>query len=101
MRITVRNKLNIWEIISLRIGISIYTGWVTVATILNVSFFLKSLGFKDPNAGFTENQWCPIILWIALVIYWTVTWLERNPAYGIVFLWAVIAIRANPINSGV
>ena len=54
MRITVRNKLNTWEIIFLRIGVAIYTGWVTAATILNVSFVLQAFGMSDPNAGFTE-----------------------------------------------
>jgi len=93
MRITTRNKLNNWEFISLRIGFSIYTGWVTAATILNAVFLLKSWGFKNPNAGLSENEWCPVLSWIAMVIYMVATFMERNPVYGIIFLWATAAIR--------
>ena len=93
MKISTRNHLNNWEFVSLRIGFSIYTGWVTAATILNVCFVLKSHGFADPNAYLSEAEWCPVILWVALAIYWYATYQERNPAYGIVFIWVVIAIR--------
>jgi len=48
MMISVRRSLNIYEIIGLRIGFSIYSGWVTAATILNITIFLKSVGIKEP-----------------------------------------------------
>jgi len=94
MQISLRNKLNNWEFVGLRLGFSIYTGWVTAATILNICFFLKSIGFRDPSAWLSENDWCPVILWVALAIYWLCTYNERNPVYGVVFLWVVSAIRA-------
>ena len=50
-------ELNMIEAISLRGGFSIYSGWVTVATILNTSFLLKRLGLADPDIlyGFDEE----------------------------------------------
>jgi hypothetical protein len=39
------SDLNGWEIALLRCGFSIYVGWVTAATILNVAYFSKANGF--------------------------------------------------------
>jgi len=94
MRHSTRSKVNIPEFIGLRIGFTIYSVWVTAATILNVTFFLKSLGFEEPNAGFTEHVWTVIVLWVALVIYWACTFVERNPLYGFVLFWVISAIRS-------
>ena len=47
-----------------KIAFSIYSGWITAASILNVSFTLKSLGY-DSN----EEQFAIYILWVAFVIY--------------------------------
>lgn len=40
MMVACRNTVNIFELIFLRGGFSIYSGWVTAATILNVTFLL-------------------------------------------------------------
>jgi len=97
MRHATRSKVNVVEFISLRLGFTIYTGWVTAATILNVSFFLKSVGMQEGSAGFSESAWTCIILWVALVIYWACTFVERNPLFGCVFFWVVSAIRDKQI----
>jgi len=92
-----RSKVNVVEFISLRIGFTLYTGWVTAATILNVSFFLKSVGMKEGSAGFSESVWTCVILWVAFVIYCTATIVERNPLFGCVYFWVVSAIRDKQI----
>ena len=95
MRKSCEYKVNIVEFIALRIGFSLYTGWVTAATILNVSFFLNSVGMKNPNAGFDETTWVVIIFYIALVIYILASFVERNPLYGAVYIWVLFAIKYN------
>ena len=42
-----RSHLNIVECICFYGGVSIYTGWVTVATILNLSYVFKDLGMSN------------------------------------------------------
>jgi benzodiazapine receptor len=82
-----RAKINVIEFIVLRIGFSIYSGWVTAATILNLSIFLQSVGMTND-----QQTWGIIILWVAIVIYNIASFMERNPLYGIVFLWPLFAI---------
>lgn len=87
-------KLNVVEFISLRIGFTIYSGWVMAASIINTTYFLKSVGMEEPNAGFTESVWTIIVLYVALVIYWAATFMERNPLFGCVYLWVIFAIKS-------
>jgi len=44
MKLSVRSKVNAFEFIGMRLGFSMYIGWVTAATFLNVTFMLKSFG---------------------------------------------------------
>jgi len=44
LQYTMYAPLNTYEIISLRAGFSIYIGWVTAASILNISYILYSSG---------------------------------------------------------
>lgn len=47
-----RASVNIWEWICLRAGMSIYSGWLTAATILTASTTLQKMGMVDPNIQF-------------------------------------------------
>ena len=47
------NKLNCIEIFSFRVGISIYTGWLSAATILGASIMFSALGMTAEN-GYDE-----------------------------------------------
>ena len=73
-----------------RIPFSIYFGWLTVATILNVAVYLKATGFDLLNTS--ESTWAIAILIVSLVIG---AWLfnrYRSVAYILVFAWAYAAI---------
>jgi len=48
--------VNVTEWISMRGGFSIYSGWVTTALILNVSFLLKSIGVADPDIPYVDEE---------------------------------------------
>jgi hypothetical protein len=89
------------EWISMRGGFSIYSGWVTAATILNVTYLLKSLGLADPDIpfGMDEESVTVVILWVALAIYNLKAYMDRNPLYGSVFIWVILAIRNNIVNN--
>ena len=88
-------KVNVIEFVAIRIGMTLYTGWVTAATILGVTFFLMSVGMKNPNAGFDETTWCVIVFYVALVIYVAASFYERNPLYAAVYVWVLFGIKAN------
>lgn len=89
-----QTSVNITEWISMRGGFSIYSGWVTTATILNIAFMLKAFGVADPDIPYVdEEQITVFVLWVALAIYNLKAYSDRNPLYGSVFIWVILAIR--------
>ena len=103
MMVSDRTSVNVTEWIGLRGGFSIYSGWVTAATILNATFLLKFFGVEDPEGVFwsliNEEQATIIILYVATFIYNLASYTEMNPLYGSVFIWVVTAIRSNIVNN--
>lgn len=73
-----------------RVPFSIYFGWLTVATILNVAVYLKATDFS--LSGLTESAWAAGILVVGLMIGGFLFNRYRNVAYILVFSWAYIAI---------
>jgi len=69
---------------------SVYLGWVSVATISNISYYLKYIEWG--GFGIPESIWVLILLiaatWIAL--YMLIV--QKNPIYPLVFVWAFIGI---------
>ena len=100
LNISTTNHLNNWwENVFFRGGFSIYAGWLTTATILNVAFFLKSLGVDTGNTNIpNEVFWSKIILSVAFVIFNVYSYQARNPLYGAVFLWVLDAIKSNSVD---
>ena len=92
LRIVDRNPLNVWDFIGLRVAFTIYSAWVNAALILNVAFAFKSSGWKS-NVIFTESTWGCIVLWVAFLIYGMVTLAEKNPLYGLIYIWVLFNIR--------
>ena len=79
----------------MKVGFSIYAGWVTSATVINISSLMKILGFAEPK--YNEEKQAVIFLWIALAFYIAVTVYEGNPWFGAVFVWSILGIRNNSI----
>lgn len=74
----------------MRLPFSIYFGWITVATVANVTVFLVSIGFD--GAGLSVQIWAMIIIAVAAVIGTVVMLRNHDPAYGVVLLWAFTGI---------
>jgi len=87
------STLNIYEWISMRLGFSIYSGWLTAATILNIAILLKRTGKIDES---NVETWCNIFLIIAYVCYTAFTFLYKDLVYGAVLIWVLIGIKTNP-----
>ena len=81
-----------------RIPFSLYFGWLTVATILNVAVYLKATEFN--LLGLSEQTWAIAILIVGLVVG---AWLfnrYRSVAYILVFAWAYVAIAVEQAGYG-
>lgn len=71
------------------IPFSIYLGWISVATIVNIASAL----FVDAwNGGITPELWSVLLLAIATAIGAVVFWQRRDVAFVLVFVWAFVAI---------
>ena len=94
MRKATRAKVNDSEIITLRVGFSIYSAWVMAATIVGITGLFKMAGFEDPNIpfGLDEEQVAIGVLWIAFLIYNAIAFAERNPLFGAIFIWVIFSI---------
>ncbi|HPY13079.1 MAG TPA: tryptophan-rich sensory protein [Candidatus Paceibacterota bacterium] len=73
-----------------RLPFSVYFGWITVATIANITVFLVSIGWN--RFGLSEVFWTIVILLVgALIGSWRMLY-DRAIAYGLVLIWAYAAI---------
>ena len=81
-----------------RIPFSIYFGWLTVATILNVAVYLKSTNFD--LLGMNEQTWAIAMLIVGLLVGAIVFNRFRSVAYILVFAWAYAAIAVEQEGQG-
>lgn len=94
MMVSTRASLNGWEWVFVRSQLSIYGGWLTAASILNVVLMLKFFGVQDPNLTWLDEEQLSVgLLWIAFGIYNLASYIELNPVFGAIFLWVVFTIR--------
>ena len=81
------SKLETWTV---RVPISIYLGWITVATIANVTSMLNFL--KWDGFGIAPEVWMWIILAAVFVIASLMNFYRRDIAFTAVILWALAGI---------
>ena len=73
-----------------RLPFSVYFGWITVATVANITVWLVSIGFD--GFGIPVQWWAVIIIAVAAIIGTLVMLRNRDYAYGLVLLWAFTGI---------
>lgn len=83
-------KLNTAEQIFLSLPFSIYFGWITVATIANITALLVSLNWSA--WGISDVIWTVIILLVGALIGILRSLKDRNIPYLLVFVWAYFGI---------
>jgi hypothetical protein len=87
-----RTKVSAGETWAVRVPFSIYLGWITVATVANVSDVLDFVGWN--RFGISDATWMVIVLGAVLVITGLMNFLRRDVAYALVILWALAGIGA-------
>jgi hypothetical protein len=90
--LTNSKKLALKDVLVLKIPFGVYFGWITIATIANITTFLVGLGWK--NFIFPDDVWMIIILLVGMMIASWITIREKNVAYGLVPVWAYFGIYA-------
>ncbi|GAE92083.1 hypothetical protein JCM21714_1064 [Gracilibacillus boraciitolerans JCM 21714] len=69
---------------------SIYLGWISVATIANISYYLVYLGFGEKES--ISIFWTIVMIIIATGLALLFLWREKDIFYVLVFIWAFIGI---------
>lgn len=73
-----------------RLPISIYLGWIFVATFANFDYYLTYIEFG--GWGITKSLWAVIYMTIATAIAMHLRYHDNDPALVLVFIWAFIGI---------
>jgi hypothetical protein len=88
------------EKIAIYIPWSMYTAWVTAATIVSITTFMVSIGFNNPPI-IPDAYWGVIVLLIALIIYAGVLLTRNDYIFGAVGIWTLIGIMAERLAASV
>ncbi len=74
------------EKLFIRAPFSIYFGWITVASIANITVFLVSIGWN--KFGIADFIWTVVIILVGALIGILRMRKDKNIAYGLVLVWA-------------
>jgi translocator protein len=85
-----REHVSRGETWAVRVLFSVYLGWITVATIANMTSVLYSV--KWGGWGISAQMWAVIMLAVAVVLAGIMALTRRDPAYLLVLVWAFAGI---------
>ncbi len=84
---------------AVHVPFSVYTGWVSVATVANVTTQLYVSGYITSFAGINADVWASILLVVAGVLALAFLYFRRDVAYALVVVWATYGIYARPFDT--
>ena len=84
------NKTALKEKLAMQVPISVYIGWITVATIANVTGALVKLQVGDLLLG--ESIWTILVIAVATLITILIILRRKDFAYSLVVVWAFLGI---------
>ncbi|MDG6244154.1 MAG: tryptophan-rich sensory protein [Methanolobus sp.] len=94
---TSKGSLTGRDYLFVRLPFSIYFGWITVATIANVTILLVSIGWT--GFGLDETIWTVLVLAVGLIIALATMLKNRDVAYGLVIVWAYAGILLKHVSA--
>jgi hypothetical protein len=69
--------------------ISLFSSWISVATIANISAYLVKIGWA---AGVNEIMWTVIMIVVAVAVNLAMIYLRNLRAFAAIGIWALIGI---------
>jgi benzodiazapine receptor len=85
-----KSTVSLRERLAVHLPFQVYLGWITIASIANVSVTLVSIGWD--GFGISQETWATLIVVIALLITLLVVTTRTDVAYGLVVIWAFVGI---------
>ncbi|MFP5415477.1 MAG: tryptophan-rich sensory protein, partial [Actinomycetes bacterium] len=89
-RTVIASATSLRDRVFLRLPFSVYFGWLTVATIANITVWLVSIGWD--GFGVAESTWAVAIIAVGALVGSVVILRDRDIAYGLVLVWAYFGI---------
>jgi hypothetical protein len=83
-------QLSTREKLFIKLPFAVYFGWITVATVANVTSLLVYSGWR--GFGIAEQTWAVFIIAVGFLIGAATTLRFKSIAYGLVIIWAYIGI---------
>jgi len=96
-KVTIAKRMDLASTLTIRVPFAIYFGWVTVATIANISSLLVQLGFGE-GFGLSAQAWTVVILIVAVLIGSATALVNSSPSYALVLVWAFWGIYSRHIS---
>ncbi len=85
-----KSTASLREKLAVHLPFSVYLGWITIASIANVSVTLVSVNWDC--FGISPETWATLIVIVALLITLLVIATRKDVAYGLVIIWALVGI---------
>ena len=85
-----RARVSFSEKLLVHVPFSIYLGWITVATVANLTTALFALGWN--GAPFGPEAWAVVVLVVGAAITAAVIETRRDLAYLLVIVWAYVGV---------
>jgi translocator protein len=86
-RIPARTEAELWL---LRVPLSVYLGWVTVATVVNTAVTLVYLGWG--GLGLSDPMWGTLVLAVVALLCAALALYQADMALSLTFIWALVGI---------
>jgi hypothetical protein len=77
---------------------SVYFGWITVATIANVTALLVDINWN--RFGLSESFWTVTVIIVAIILGLILLFLRNDIAYALVIDWALLGILIKRLSTG-
>ena len=91
--LSIPSELTCIQYIALRLPFSVYLGWITIATVANITAFLVSIGWQ--GFGLSEAFWTVLVMLVAIGLALIFIWKYHDVAYALVIAWALLGILIN------
>lgn len=80
-----------------KLPFSIYLGWISVAMVANVTQVLFYYGWG--GWGLSAEVWAVVMLAVAMLLGLAMYWREKDLAYVLVLVWALVGIAQKQVSS--
>jgi hypothetical protein len=93
-----RSSAPLKEKLCVHLPFSVYLGWITVATIANVTAYLVSVHWD--GLGISDVMWTQLVISVGVLITLLALIMRRDIAFSLVVVWALLGIYLKRTTQG-